>query len=141
MSKPKVDMDSLREELKDSVFFRSPRTPMAVPEASVEPTQEQPQNPEVQVPRYHGTVVPTPQEAIVEAIRRAVRVPGKEAATHRLSFEEKKAIKQLVFRYDEQGIKTSEMQLTRIALNYLLEDYRANGGESILAQVLEKLNQ
>ena len=36
-------------------------------------------------------------------------------------------------------IKTSENELSRIAINFLLEDYKANGETSILAKVLASL--
>lgn len=83
-------------------------------------------------PRYHDT--------IVETVRRAVREFGKEAATHRFTQGEKKALADLIYTYKQRGTKTSENEITRIAINYLISDYQENGENSILHKVLEALN-
>lgn len=90
-------------------------------------------------PRYHDTVIPRYHDA-VEAVRQAVKETGKEAATHRFTVAEKRAVAEIIFAYSQQGIKTSENEIARIAINYLIADYRENGEESVLAQVLSKLN-
>ena len=74
-------------------------------------------------------------------VRRAVRTLGKEAATYRFTQEEKRALSSIVYAYKERGIKTSENEITRIALNYLIDEYRRNNTSSILARVLARLNQ
>jgi len=73
-------------------------------------------------------------------VRRAVKRLGKEAATYRFTQEEKRALADIVYVYKGRGIKTSENEVTRISLNYLLEDYRQNGKDSLLAQIIERLN-
>lgn len=79
----------------------------------------------------------------VTAIRKAVRQVGKEVLFIRLSADEKKAIGSIVYSFNElyrgEGRKTSENEIGRIGLNYLLEEYRRNGNNSILAQVLAAL--
>ncbi len=82
--------------------------------------------------RYHGEAV--------ETIRRAVRVVGKEAATYRFSPEEKARMADLIYTYKRQGIRTSENEVSRIALNFIFQDYEENGEGSVLAKVLEALN-
>jgi hypothetical protein len=76
----------------------------------------------------------------LETTRKAVKQFGKEAATHRFTLSEKKALKAIEREYSEQGIRTSENEITRIAINYMLEDYQVNRKKSIVAQVLELLN-
>ncbi|MAT96377.1 MAG: hypothetical protein CL608_04470 [Anaerolineaceae bacterium] len=93
---------------------------------------KQPSNHDTTVSRYHDT--------IIELLRKAVKVIGKEAATHRFTVEEKKAIRKIVFTYEDQGILTSENEITRIAVNYLIEDYKQNGKSSLLDRVLKALN-
>jgi hypothetical protein len=44
------------------------------------------------------------------------------------------------YTYKRQGIITSENEITRIATNYFIEDYRNNGEESLLAIILKRLN-
>jgi hypothetical protein len=76
----------------------------------------------------------------LEAIRKAVKQLGKEAAVYRFTPEEKKALRAIVYTYKSRGIRTSENEITRIAINFLVADYRENGQSSTLARVLELLN-
>ena len=87
------------------------------------------------IPRHHGITTPS----MVKGIRKAVRQIGKEAATHRFTREEKDAIARIVFTYGQQGFKTCENEITRIGINWLLEDYQANGQRSALHKVLAAL--
>lgn len=83
-------------------------------------------------PRHH--------DASIEVVRKAVKACGKEAATHRFTLAEKRAIAAIVYAYKGQGIRTSENEIARIAINYLISDYRQNGRRSVLQQVIEALN-
>lgn len=94
---------------------------------------EQPSNRETMVSRYHDT--------IIEAIRIAVKRPGKEAATHRFTMEEKKALSDIIYAYKNQGIKTSEIEITRIAVNHILRDHKEGGRNSLLDKVLRLLHE
>ena len=91
-------------------------------------------------PRHHGTTVSRYHDTTTEAIRKAVKQIGKEAATHRYTEAEKKAIANIVFTYRNQGIFTSENEISRIAINFVIEDFEQNGEESILAKCLKALN-
>ena len=75
-----------------------------------------------------------------EVVRKAVKQIGKEAATHRFTLEEKNLLADIEYTYKRQGIRTSENEITRIAINYVIEEYRQNGEESILAKILKRLN-
>ena len=81
------------------------------------------------------------QESIIEIIRKAVKDVGKESATYRFTPEEKKALLELSFTYKIQGYKTSENELTRIAINFILEDQKQNGRNSVLQKVLDALTK
>ena len=91
-------------------------------------------------PRHHATVTPRHRDTTIEAIRAAVKVFGKEAATHRFTLEEKRAIRDIVYAYEGQGIRTNENEVSRIGVNFLVEDYRTNGENSILHKALKALN-
>lgn len=91
-------------------------------------------------PRRHDTKVSPYKASLIEIVRKAVKDFGKEAATYRFTQEEKKILADIVYQYKGQGTKTSENQLTRIAVNFLAEDYKENGANSILARVIERLN-
>lgn len=80
-------------------------------------------------------------ETIIETIRKAVKDVGKDSATYRFTSEEKKALLELSFSYKMQGYKTSENELTRIAINFILEDQKQNGRNSILQRVLDALSK
>lgn len=152
--------------LADSPFFSAPQikneatppleTPpvqKAEPEKKDKPTviekDKQPSNRDTTVSRHHDTTQPqshdtmTPRydETIVGIVRKAVREFGKEAATHRFTEAEKREIADLIYTYKNRGIKTSENEVTRIAVNFILEDYKENGENSILHKILEALNE
>ncbi len=106
-----------------------------------EPKLEQPTDRDTTTPRYHDTTVSRHQEIIFEAVRKAVKVLGKEAATHRFTLEEKRAIADIIYTYKNNGIKTSENEIARISVNFIIEDYRENGENSILHKILKALNE
>lgn len=81
-----------------------------------------------------------PSKDVVEAIRRHVRHFGKDVMYVRLTSEEKEQLGDLVYSYKRQGIKTTENELSRIGINWMLEDYQEHKEESMLARVLEALN-
>jgi hypothetical protein len=101
------------------------------------------------VSRYHGGVVSQPMatnlqvgdEELMKMVRKAVKEFGKEAATHRFTADEKKKIVEIVYAYRGQGIRTSENEITRIAINYLFYDYKCNAQNSILHKSLHALNE
>jgi hypothetical protein len=101
------------------------------------------------VSRHHGGMVarhpaedwPADHAEIMKRVRKAVKVFGKEAATHRFTVAEKQALAELVYTYRGQGIRTSENEVTRIAINFLFYEYKLNGNNSILHQSLVALNE
>ena len=99
-----------------------------------------PRHHDTTTPRNHGTMIPLTENGIDEVVRKAVKQIGKEAATHRFTIEEKNQLADIEYTYKRRGIKTSENELTRIAINYFIEEYRINGEESLLAKILKRLN-
>jgi len=79
------------------------------------------------------------QDDVVQRIRKIVKTQGREVSFIRLTAEEKGQLADVVYTYKRQGRKTTENEVSRIAVNYLLEDYKANGNTSVLARVLEAL--
>jgi len=91
-------------------------------------------------PGAEGVVaLPSVDADTVETIRQVIKVPGREVSYLRLTPEEKAKLSDIVYTYKRQGQKTSETELNRIALNYLLLDYREHGQQSVLARVLAAL--
>jgi hypothetical protein len=85
-----------------------------------------------------AALVPVDANA-VEAIRQVLKIPGREVSYVRLTPEEKGRLSDIVYTYKRQGQKTSETEINRIALNYLLLDYHEHGEQSVLARVLAAL--
>src|SRR2546423_4226747 len=78
---------------------------------------------------------------IIEMIRKIVKTPAKEEVLYvRVTKEEKNQLGDIEYMYGRQGIDTSANELGRIAVNFLITDYKANGENSILAKVLTALH-
>lgn len=167
--KKKLDENAIANELRgNSLFFRpkaeapaddpvsvkpqGPQAEKASPIPSPTPAASSPPSNDTTIPRYRDTVIPRHHDTTVsptanpnplspiEYARRAVKQLGKEAATHRFTVEEKRALKAIERDYEERGVRTSENEITRIAINYILQDYQSNKTRSILARVLEMLH-
>ena len=88
----------------------------------------------------HASTLAT-QPDIIEIIRKIVKTPAKEEVLYvRVSKEEKNQLGDIEYTYDRQDIETSANELERIAINFLIADYKANGENSILAKVLTALH-
>jgi hypothetical protein len=83
---------------------------------------------------------PIGQERLIESIRKTVKSLGNKVSFTRLTPEEKGRLADIVYTYKRQGIKTSENEINRIAINFLIEDFHTHGEDSVLAQVIEALN-
>lgn len=94
-------------------------------------------NHDTMVSRHDDTTTPS----MVESIRKAVKLVGKEAATHRFTPEEKAAIADIIYTYRRQGFDSSENEIARIAINWLVADHQQNKEESVLAHVLRALKE
>jgi hypothetical protein len=79
------------------------------------------------------------QDEMIARVRKTVRTPGKEVSFVRLTPEEKQQLAEIVYSYKRQGKKTSETEISRIAINCLLDDHRTNGEQSLLARVIDAL--
>ena len=144
--------------LADSPFFSQPSN-VSIPtlspvvekmkDKSKSQATEKPRKQDAMMPSHRDTVVSSNHDTVnvvnssptIETVRKAVKELGKEAATHRFTLEEKRAVLDLIYSYKNSGIKTSENEVARIAINYILEDYKKNGRNSILDQVLRALNE
>ena len=89
----------------------------------------------------HGITVSRYHDTTIEAVRKAVKQVGKEAATHRFTKEEKKALADIIYTYKGLDVLTSENEIARIGVNFLVQDHRENGENSVLGRVLKALNE
>lgn len=159
MTKKQLNTNAMLNELKgNSVFFKKDA---AKPEQSTPPsnkpaakkkvgkvvtskkeapTKRSPDHLDTTQPGNHDTTVSRYHAAMIEAVRKAVKEFGKEAATHRFTAEEKQKLADIVYSYKRRGIRTSENEVTRIAVNFLIDDHAENGENSILDLTLKALN-
>jgi hypothetical protein len=118
--------------------------PLPLPPRSPRPASKPPKPPKASsgdsgADSVSASVLASYQLNVIESIRKVVKVPGKEVSFVRLTAEEKAHLADIVYTYKRLGKKTSENEINRIAVNFILEDYRANGEESILAKVIAAL--
>ena len=59
---------------------------------------------------------------------------------HRFTVAEKKEIADLIYIYKNMGFRTSENEITRISVNFVIEDYRENGENGVLHKIIQALN-
>jgi len=76
--------------------------------------------------------------SVLAKISKAVREIGKEVSYTRLTQEEKRRLLDVIYSFKSTGIKTTENELMRIALNFLLEDYDLQKKGSILHKILHQ---
>ncbi len=151
--KKKINTQAIVNELQGSVFFpKRQQEPLKQEDTSSPTLQPPPLTRDTTTPRYHDTkhdtmissnhdtMASVEETDILEGVRKAVRQFGKEPATQRLTLEEKQALADIEYSYKRQGIRTSGNEIIRIAANYIVREYQQNGANSILAQVLKKLN-
>jgi len=134
---PSKEMEKVAELTKRS----NERSNKSSPNKKTDPDHKQPRNRDTMQPRNRDTVVSRYHDTTIETVRKAVKVLGKEAATHRFTIEEKHAIADLVYAYKRRGIRTSENEITRIAVNFVLQDNQEGGKNGVLDKVLRALNK
>lgn len=129
---PFFEPTSIPEE-QQAVSVFSQTTPLPATPSPPPNLEKDPIDSGVMVSRYHGVMI--------ENIRRCVKEFGKEAATHRFTLAEKRAISSIIHSLGMQGIRTTENEITRIAINFIINEYNQKGKDSILALVLQALNK
>ena len=152
MSKKQLNVEAITNELRGaSLFFSRPshNAPTEeIPAATESPrSSEQPQQtvtklveseaiPHASTP---ASTIAATDDDLIDRIRKTVKSPGKEVSFVRLTLEEKHQLADVVYTYKRQGVKTSENEINRIALIFLLEDYKENGANSLLVKVIDAL--
>ena len=143
MSKKRLDTVRMLNELTGkSRFFEPPTQEKSVETTEMKIEPPAPNGSQVTtVPSNHDTVIPRHHDStVIEEVRKALKKFGKEAATHRFTLEEKQAIAEIIFTFRQENIRTSENEITRIAINWLMLDHKKNEKNSILHQSLRALN-
>jgi hypothetical protein len=84
---------------------------------------------------------------LIVAIHKSMRDPGSTLGSYRVSPMEKKRLEVTVFELKNRSIaspgvedlRINENDIIRIALNYILNDYKANADDSMLVKALLSL--
>ena len=149
---PTPEPEKVESSLLDSFIPAETEAPKEKPKKTEKPKQSKPAKTDDQdtvIPRHHDTMPASNQESmqpeihgvIIDLIRKAVKEVGKEAATHRFMITEKKELADLIYTYKNRGIKTTENEIARISVNFIVEDYKVNGENSVLHKLLKALNE
>ena len=124
---------------RDTMPPRQQATTVASNHATMPPQPREPvaaRDPEI-APTSNAAAT---SQATLEEVRKAVKPTGKEAATYRLTVAEKQALSDIAYTYQRRRTKTSENEIARIAINWLLLDYQAHKAQSVLARLLDLLH-
>jgi hypothetical protein len=144
----KLKVDDITSQLEGSAFF--PRKPAeremeeesdeaSIVQRTASPTGTPSRSRARQQASKHASSDDGVPVDVVEVIRRIVKTPGKEVAYVRLTVEEKDQLGDIVYAYKRQRKKTSENEIARIAVSFILEDYKANGDASVLTRVIDAM--
>ncbi len=151
MTKKPFPTDALTNELAGaSAFFQpqapEPKKPAIAPPSSQSPSPQpgraasQPTRQQTKKgPSQIASTLASYQQELIETIRRTVKKGGRIVSFVRLTQTEKDQLADIVYTYKRRGMKTTENEINRIAINFLLEDYKRNGEESMLVKVIEAL--
>ena len=90
---------------------------------------------------HHDTTTLRQEPSLVSRLREAVKPLGKEGATHRFTPAEKASLAEIVYQYHCRGLRTSENEIVRTAIHWLLEDHARRGEQGILHCVLLALHE
>ena len=85
----------------------------------------------IMTPRYHGSMTAT--------IAKSVREVGKEVCTYRLTQKEKTALVEIIYQFRMRNSRLSENEIARIAINFLIEDFKADKNTCMLSIIVEAM--
>jgi len=80
------------------------------------------------------------QADVIAAIAALVTEKGKDTTYVRLTQPEKQSLLDVVYTYRRQSVQLTENDVVRVAIAALLDDYKANGANSLLVNVIRAMN-
>jgi uncharacterized membrane protein YgaE (UPF0421/DUF939 family) len=118
--------------LADSPLFLKPNTENDPIENNLEEKKRiQPSNRATLKSRHHDTMI--------ASISKVTREIGKEASTYRLTNKEKTALVEIIYHFRMRNVRLTENEIARIALNFIIDDFKYQKKDSILARVIDYL--
>lgn len=118
--------------LADSPLFSKPKYENdSIKKNTEEKERIQPSNHSTMKSRYHDTMI--------ASISKVTREIGKEASTYRLTNKEKTALVEIIYHFRMRNVRLTENEIARIAINFIIDDFKYQKKDSILARVIDYL--
>ena len=109
-------------------------SPLFVKKNEVEKTQLR--NRTTMVSRHQNDMKSYNQDELIAEINKALQEVGKQVSTYRLTKSEKNFLIDSIYKYRLEGIITSENEIIRIGLNFILLEHKVRKESSILNKVI-----
>ena len=90
-------------------------------------------------PSNHATLKSSHHDTMIASISKVTREIGKEASTYRLTNKEKTALVEIIYHFRMRNVRLTENEIARIALNFIIDDFKYQKKDSILARVIDYL--
>ncbi|MDP2965179.1 MAG: hypothetical protein Q8N39_03960 [Pelolinea sp.] len=90
-------------------------------------------------PRMHDSMTPRYHDSMIATITKSIRETGKEVCTYRLTQKEKTALVEIIYNFRMRNCRLSENEIARIAINFLIEDFKADKEDCMLSSIIEAM--
>jgi hypothetical protein len=123
--------------LADSPLFRTGISNKVNEGSSIEKHTERKHA--IETPSKHTTMTPRYHDSMIAMITKSIRETGKEVCTYRLTQKEKTALVEIIYHFRMRNCKLSENEIARIAINFLIEDFRSDKKDCMLSSITEAM--
>ena len=123
--------------LADSPLFRTEISNKGNEDFSIKRHAEK--NHAIVTPRNHDCMTPRYHDSMIATITKSIRETGKEVCTYRLTQKEKTALVEIIYHFRMRNSRLSENEIARIAINFLIEDFRGDKKDSMLSIIVEAM--
>ena len=90
-------------------------------------------------PSNHATLKSSHHDTMIDNIHKVIQEVGKEASTYRLTQNEKTALVEIIYHFRMRNVRLTENEIARIAINFIIDDFKYQKKDSILARVIDYL--
>ena len=74
---------------------------------------------------------------MVATIAKSMHEVGKEGCTYRLTQREKTALIEIIYHFRMRNCRLSENEIARIAINFLIEDFKAKKNDCLIRRIID----
>jgi hypothetical protein len=90
-------------------------------------------------PHKHATMTPRYHDSMTAMITKLIRETGKEVCTYRLTQKEKTALVEIIYHFRMRTFRLTENEIARIAINFIIEDFKADKKDCMLSSIVEAM--